>query len=180
MTLVGPDSDKPQNRQGLVKGLITEKLDVYSYGVLLLEIISGRKCIDSTAPADEFYLRSWAFKLKKAGCLLSIADQHLLPVTSAEEIESVLNIALSCLQVMHDKRPSMSEVVTMLTSNSSGVAVEVVEELIDQQVLYNGPYEMSTVSGFPDIHEREDEVLLEACNSSDSRSFIELSLTKTR
>ncbi|KAL3675899.1 hypothetical protein R1sor_025847 [Riccia sorocarpa] len=124
-----------------IQGLITEKLDVYSYGILLLQIISGRKCFDSSAASDEFYLQTWAFKLYRVGCLLSIAEQNLLAVTSAEEIESVLKIALSCVQVVHDKRPSMSEVVIMLTSNSSGVAVEVVEKLIDQQVLSDSPYE---------------------------------------
>ncbi|KAL3679319.1 hypothetical protein R1sor_022275 [Riccia sorocarpa] len=124
-----------------IQGLITEKLDVYSYGILLLQIISGRKCFDSSANSDEFYLRTLAFKLYKVGCLLSIAEQSLLAVTSAEEIESVLKIALSCLQVAHDKRPYMSEVVTMLTSNNSGVAAEVVEKLIDQQVLSDVPYE---------------------------------------
>ncbi|KAL3679184.1 hypothetical protein R1sor_022140 [Riccia sorocarpa] len=124
-----------------VQGLFTEKLDVYSYGILLLQIISGRKCFDSSATSDEFYLRTRAFKLYRVGCLLSIAEQNLLATTSAEEIESVLKIALSCLQVVHDKRPSMSEVVTMLTSNSSGVAVEVVEKLIDQQILSDGTYE---------------------------------------
>ncbi|KAL3679777.1 hypothetical protein R1sor_022733 [Riccia sorocarpa] len=94
------------------QGLITEKLDVYSYGILLVQIISGRKCFDSSAASDEFYLRTWAFKLYRVGCLPSITEQNLLAVTSAEEIESVLKIALSCLQVVHEKRPSMSEVVT--------------------------------------------------------------------
>ncbi|KAL3679194.1 hypothetical protein R1sor_022150 [Riccia sorocarpa] len=120
-----------------VQGLITEKLDVYSYGILLLQIISGRKCFDSSATSDEFYLRTCAFKLYRVGCLLSIAEQNLLAVTSAEEIESVLKIALSCLQVVHNKRPSMSEVVTMLTCKSSSVAVEVV----DQQILSDDSYE---------------------------------------
>ncbi|KAL3675898.1 hypothetical protein R1sor_025846 [Riccia sorocarpa] len=53
-----------------IQGLITEKLDVYSYGILLLQIISGRKCFDSSAASDEFYLRTWALKLYKAFCQL--------------------------------------------------------------------------------------------------------------
>ncbi|KAL3679185.1 hypothetical protein R1sor_022141 [Riccia sorocarpa] len=87
-----------------VQGLITEKLDVCSYGILLLQIISGSKCFDSSATSDELDLRTWAFKLYRVGCLLSLAEQNLLAVTSAEEI--LLKIAL-CLQVVHNKRPSM-------------------------------------------------------------------------
>lgn len=38
--------------------MFTEKLDVYSYGVLVLEIVSGRKCINLKLPEDEIYLRT--------------------------------------------------------------------------------------------------------------------------
>ncbi|KAL2652260.1 hypothetical protein R1flu_020388 [Riccia fluitans] len=43
----------------LSEGLVSEKLDVYSLGVVLLEIVSGRVCIDYRLPEEEIYLRNW-------------------------------------------------------------------------------------------------------------------------
>jgi serine/threonine protein kinase len=40
-------------------GELTTKVDVYSFGILLLEIISGRKSIDDTLPPEEMYLVKW-------------------------------------------------------------------------------------------------------------------------
>ncbi|KAL2623123.1 hypothetical protein R1flu_003328 [Riccia fluitans] len=42
------------------QGVLTDKLDVYSYGILLLEIVSGRQCIDTTAPPEQTFLKDWA------------------------------------------------------------------------------------------------------------------------
>ncbi|KAL3685266.1 hypothetical protein R1sor_003288 [Riccia sorocarpa] len=143
------------------QGLITEKLDVFSYGILLLEIISNRKCIDSSAPPDEVYLRTWAFKLYKEGCLSKMAQPSLLAMISAAEIEWVLKIALSCIQEVYEKRPSMSEVVSMLTGHISDVAIDIVEQLRDQQILY-----FETSAEIPEMEGTGDEVLLHTMSSS--------------
>ncbi|KAL3690299.1 hypothetical protein R1sor_016608 [Riccia sorocarpa] len=149
------------------QGLITEKLDVYSYGILLLEIISARKCIDASAPADEYYLRSWAFKLYRDGCILKMAEERLLQLGQTGEIETMLKIALSCLQESYKNRPSMSEVVIMLTGNASVVAIDIVEELRDQQhPLYATVFETSSISKISKTQEREDENLLESNSTS--------------
>ncbi|KAL3690105.1 hypothetical protein R1sor_016414 [Riccia sorocarpa] len=108
----------------ITQGLITEKLDVYSYGIVLLEIISGRKCVDPLAPAEEFYLQQWAFNLYKAGCLWKMAEKALLNSVPPEEIESLLKMALSCLQANYEDRPAMSAVVIMLTGNAFGLGMD--------------------------------------------------------
>ncbi|KAL3685551.1 hypothetical protein R1sor_003573 [Riccia sorocarpa] len=142
------------------QGLITEKLDVYSYGILVLEIISGRKCIDPSAPANEFYLRNWAFKLLREGCLSNMAEETLIESVRAQEIESLLKIALMCVREDHEKRPSMSEVVIMLTGNSS-IAFDIMDELCDQQqVLYDSLFETSTINEVNGAEEKEEHVLL--------------------
>jgi hypothetical protein len=41
------------------RGKLTEKADVYSFGVLLLEIVSGRSCTDITLRAEQRYLLEW-------------------------------------------------------------------------------------------------------------------------
>ncbi|KAL3685562.1 hypothetical protein R1sor_003584 [Riccia sorocarpa] len=145
------------------QGLITEKLDVYSYGILLLEIVSGRKCIDPSAPADEFYIRNWAFKLHGEGCLSKVAEKTLIDSAPAQEIESVLKIALSCVQEVHEKRPSMSEVVIMLAGHSS-VAIDIIDELRAQQ----------------QVSAEEEQVLLALTSSSHTNNGPEKSITNTR
>ena len=41
------------------QGQLSEKVDVYSFGVLVLEIVTGRKNIDSSLPPDEMYILAW-------------------------------------------------------------------------------------------------------------------------
>lgn len=46
------------------RGQLTSKADVYSFGVLLLEVISGRKNIDFEAPPDRMYLLEWVSEIQ--------------------------------------------------------------------------------------------------------------------
>lgn len=41
------------------QGQLSEKVDVYSFGVLMLEVVTGRKNIDLSLPSDEIYILSW-------------------------------------------------------------------------------------------------------------------------
>ncbi|KAL3685552.1 hypothetical protein R1sor_003574 [Riccia sorocarpa] len=155
------------------EGLITEKLDVYSYGILVLEIVSGRKCLDPSASAEEFYLRNWAFKLHRESCLSSMAEKTLIESVPAQEIESLLKIALLCVQETHEKRPSMSEVVIMLTGNSS-LATDIMNELCEQQqVSYDGLFETSTTNEVNGTEEKEKYVLLALTSFSHTNSRAE-------
>ena len=46
------------------RGQLTDKADVYSFGVLILEVISGRKNIDFAAPPDRVYLLEWVCEIE--------------------------------------------------------------------------------------------------------------------
>ncbi|KAL3686779.1 hypothetical protein R1sor_013088 [Riccia sorocarpa] len=162
------------------QGLLTEKLDVYSYGVLLLEIVTGRKCIGDigVVPTEEIYLKDWAFRAYRENCLSRIAAESILASVSTTEIESLLKTALLCLQHDHEKRPSMSQVVTMLTGNAADVAVDIVSELKDLQRLYEDP---QSRNGKVTSTEREDRALLGWTSlSSDAQGFIELNVSRAR
>ncbi|KAG6546476.1 hypothetical protein Mapa_012025 [Marchantia paleacea] len=98
-------------------GMFTEKLDVYSFGILLLEIVAGRPCIrsvSSTLSEVQMYLRVWAIHLLKRDKLMDMVDDDLVGHCSHEEVVSTLNIALACVQQEPKDRPSMSQVVDML------------------------------------------------------------------
>ncbi|KAL3690282.1 hypothetical protein R1sor_016591 [Riccia sorocarpa] len=171
----GTNATRIQGTRGYVspeyaQGLITEKLDVFSFGILLLEIVSGRKCIDPSAPANEYYLRDWAFTLYRAGCLSKMAEEPLLQSVPVEEIETVLKIALSCLQERYENRPSMSKVITLLAGNATSAATDILQELRDQQYALHGSlFEPSTLSTVSEALEAEEEVLLELTSMNSSQ-----------
>lgn len=101
-------------------GDLSEKCDVYSYGVLLLVLIAGRRPLQVTgSPMSEFQranLLSWARHLARAGKLLDLVDQS---VESLDKEQALLciTVALLCLQKSPARRPSMKEVVGMLSGN---------------------------------------------------------------
>ncbi|GLJ51901.1 hypothetical protein SUGI_1102560 [Cryptomeria japonica] len=96
-------------------GQLTEKADTYSFGVVVLEIVSGRKSIDLKQPPDMEYLLKWVWSLYENNKVLDVMESEKeMEGYSEEEVLRVINIALLCIQDSARHRPSMSEVVTML------------------------------------------------------------------
>ncbi|CAM6001652.1 unnamed protein product [Sphagnum balticum] len=107
------------------RGLLTTKVDVYSFGVLLLEIISGRKNIDHNLPLEDIYLIEKAWRLHREGNLIDIVDQNLhLLNDETIQAQRLLNITLLCLLNDGEKRPSMARVVAMLQGEVESEIVE--------------------------------------------------------
>ncbi|CAM6088870.1 unnamed protein product [Calypogeia fissa] len=96
------------------QGQLTEKADVFSFGVVLLEIVSGRKVIDPGLPSERQFLQAWARHLKENGKLLDLLDPAVRKTANNEEVMRVINLAFLCLDFYPEKRPTMSEAVTML------------------------------------------------------------------
>ncbi|XP_057792029.1 receptor-like serine/threonine-protein kinase At2g45590 [Salvia miltiorrhiza] len=100
---------------------VSDKCDVYSFGVLLLVVVSGRRPLQVTAsPMSEFEranLISWARQLALNGRLLDLVDSSIQSL-DREEATLCITIALLCLQRAPNKRPSMKEIVEMLSGKS--------------------------------------------------------------
>ncbi|KAH8970998.1 hypothetical protein BDL97_02G119700 [Sphagnum fallax] len=106
-------------------GQLSEKVDVFSYGVLLLEIVSGRKNIDLSLEPNKIYLLQWACSLHEQDRLTDLIDQRLNINVSNDEAQRIINVALLCVQTSATRRPSMARVLAMLLNE---VDVEVVSK----------------------------------------------------
>ncbi|XVE58653.1 hypothetical protein DITRI_Ditri04bG0186100 [Diplodiscus trichospermus] len=102
-------------------GDLSEKCDVYSFGVLLLVLIAGRRPLQVTgSPMSEFQranLISWARHLGRTGKLIDLIDQNIQS-PNREQALLCITVALLCLQKSPARRPSMKEVVGMLTGEA--------------------------------------------------------------
>ncbi|XP_047157094.1 G-type lectin S-receptor-like serine/threonine-protein kinase SD2-5 [Vigna umbellata] len=93
---------------------ISEKSDVYSYGMVLLEIIGGRKNYDQRETFEKSHFPSFAFKMMEEGRVREIVDSKLETNENDERVETAVKVALWCIQEDMSLRPSMSKVVQML------------------------------------------------------------------
>ncbi|KAK9944893.1 hypothetical protein M0R45_010436 [Rubus argutus] len=91
---------------------ITEKSDVYSYGVVVLEMLTGKQPIDPTIP-DGLHIVDWV-RQKRGG--VEVLDQSLRarPEPEIEEMLQTLGVALLCINPTPDDRPTMKDVAAML------------------------------------------------------------------
>ncbi|KAG6428482.1 hypothetical protein SASPL_112734 [Salvia splendens] len=106
----------------LLENGISEKCDVYSYGMVLLEMIGGRRCVTvldkghHSKKKFQFFPRIVVEKLKE-GKLMEVVDDRLLVEGSGvdeSELRRMVGVALWCIQEKPRTRPTMAEVVEML------------------------------------------------------------------
>ncbi|CAN1182849.1 Cysteine-rich receptor-like protein kinase 42 [Linum perenne] len=97
----------------LVRGQLTEKADVYSFGVLVLEIVCGKRCNAVIGESNSLLQAVWLFY--RTNRLVEAVDPSLEGYVPVEEAETVLRIALLCAQASVSRRPSMKQVTEMLT-----------------------------------------------------------------
>lgn len=98
-------------------GRATLETDVYAYGVLIVEVVCGKKR-PGNLYAQENYKNSlvyWVWELHRMGRLVEGVDERIREETKEEEVERVLLLGLACCHPNPLRRPSMKIVLQVLT-----------------------------------------------------------------
>ncbi|XP_071729142.1 probable serine/threonine-protein kinase PBL21 [Rutidosis leptorrhynchoides] len=103
-----------------MSGKLTLKSDIYSFGVILMELITGRKAIDSTKKPGEQNLVAWSRPfLKDRKKFVQLVDPLLHGHVSARSVHHVVAVTAMCLQEQANFRPLIGDVVVALEYLSS-------------------------------------------------------------
>nr|XP_043637591.1 probable LRR receptor-like serine/threonine-protein kinase At5g10290 [Erigeron canadensis] len=100
----------------LSTGKSSERTDIFGYGIMLLEIVTGQRAIDFSRleEEDDVLLLDHVKKLEREKRLDAIVDRNLNKNYDMQEVEMMIKVALLCTQGSPEDRPAMSEVVRML------------------------------------------------------------------
>ncbi|XP_017978565.1 PREDICTED: probable LRR receptor-like serine/threonine-protein kinase At1g56130 [Theobroma cacao] len=99
-----------------MRGHLTEKADVFGFGIVALEILSGRPNSDNSLEDGKIYLLEWAWALHENNQSLDLVDPNLVELDENEALR-VMGVALLCTQGSPTMRPPMSRVVAMLAGD---------------------------------------------------------------
>ncbi|KAH7676819.1 Non-specific serine/threonine protein kinase protein [Dioscorea alata] len=101
-----------------IYGRFSTKSDVFNYGILALEIVTGRKNSDFQKFNPPTNLLTHVWQQWNEGNALELADQTLSDKFIKEQVLRCIHIGLLCVQEDPTKRPSMASVVNMLSNHS--------------------------------------------------------------
>ncbi|KAI9080377.1 hypothetical protein K1719_037771 [Acacia pycnantha] len=123
----------------LLHGIVDEKTDVYAFGVLLLELVTGRRALDYSQQS----LVLWARPLLKKNEIRELVDPSLGQDYDSGQIHLVLLVVSVCIQQSAIRRPSMRQVVQLLNGNLScckhmkKTRVSFVRKVLEEEFLHS-------------------------------------------
>ncbi|KAJ0726311.1 putative protein kinase RLK-Pelle-RLCK-VI family [Helianthus annuus] len=96
-------------------GKVSDKTDVYAFGVVLLELITGRKPIESRRGAGEENLVLWAKPLLQQGSIPELLDRRIkFTQRNLDQIARMIKAAHACIHNEESKRPNMDAILSIL------------------------------------------------------------------
>uniref|UniRef100_A0A6N2KH34 Protein kinase domain-containing protein n=1 Tax=Salix viminalis TaxID=40686 RepID=A0A6N2KH34_SALVM len=123
-------------------GGVSYKADVYSYGMLLMDMLGRRKNLNASANhSSQFYFPSWVYDQVSEGKDIEVqenATEHEMKKT-----KNMIIVALWCIQFKPSDRPSMHKVVEMLESDVESLRMPPKPFLTPHQMMCEALIEMS-------------------------------------
>ncbi|XP_059655370.1 cysteine-rich receptor-like protein kinase 43 [Cornus florida] len=103
----------------VMQGHLSVKADVFSFGVVVLELVSGQKNSTFNSSLEDQNLQEWAYKLYKKGKSLEVMDQTLMSSAVPDQVAMCVHLGLLCTQSDPQLRPNMRRVVVLLSKKPS-------------------------------------------------------------
>ncbi|KAJ7944434.1 Protein kinase family protein [Quillaja saponaria] len=100
-------------------GMLNERSDVYSFGILIMEIITGRNPVDYSLPPEEVNLVDWLKKMVSNRNAEGVLDPKLPEKPTTRALKRTLLVALRCTDPNAEKRPKMGHIIHMLEAEDT-------------------------------------------------------------
>ncbi|CAH2061392.1 unnamed protein product [Thlaspi arvense] len=100
-----------ENSEMILTHILTEKSDVYAFGVVLLEVLCARPALDRHLPHEEVNLAEWAMFCRDKGIIDEILDPKLIGQIEPSSLRKFMEIVEKCLKEYGELRPSMADVI---------------------------------------------------------------------
>ncbi|KAL9660163.1 hypothetical protein QQ045_024975 [Rhodiola kirilowii] len=127
----------------VMTGHLTARSDVYGFGVVLLELLIGRRAMDKSRPSGEHNLVEWARPLLNHKKVIKIFDPRMDSQYSSKAALKVANLAYMCLSQNPKGRPVMSQVVEILEQFQTPSRKESLCTEVGSVTLYEAPKDPS-------------------------------------
>ncbi|CAA6675299.1 unnamed protein product [Spirodela intermedia] len=148
-------------------GKASESCDVYSFGILLLELVSGKKPVEKLSHAEKRTISDWALQLVWEKNFAAVADPKLNGDFVEAELRRIVLVALVCAQNRQEKRPTMIQVLGLLRGESK----EDLETLENDELFRPGTNGLSGGDGSSDFISEGRDVEVEGKGAADCEPF---------
>ncbi|XP_022992914.1 protein NSP-INTERACTING KINASE 1-like isoform X1 [Cucurbita maxima] len=155
----------------LSTGQSSEKTDVFGFGILLLELITGQKALEFGKAANQKGgILEWVKKIHQEKKLEVLVDKDLKANYDRVELEEMVQVALLCTQYQPGHRPKMSEVVRMLEGEGLAVRWEASQRVDSTKCK---PHDFSSSDRYSDLTD-DSSLLVQAMELSGPSSSLQV------